>query len=267
VRDNFLTLAEPALEYYHQGAWHQIDADFPADLSAYVTSDAVYLNLLQNLGLSAADIPANNGGVRLCFNIQRPINVAGFRFGAYNPSNIIRRYDPADVRTERFGVWFANSEQGYTLWPMSAENEGDYKYWYNYASYANRMYDQMAIELNYQVLINALNNSQALTDYVEYHLIDYNVPFESGYNEGYQDGKHDGEIIGEKNGYQEGYKDGLSIAEKSEFDDLFTAIIDVPIQAFYGLLEFEFLGVDLSSFVLSLLTLVLVILVLKKVIL
>lgn len=267
VIENFLTLAEPSLEYYFQGAWYQIEVDFPEDLTPYVTYDAVYLNLLQNLGLTAADIPANNGGVRLCFEIQRPINVAGFRFGAYNPSNIIRRYDPGDVRSERFGVFFSNSEQSYTLYPMSAVEEDGDKYWFTYSPYANRVYDQISIELNYQVLINVLNNAQTVTDYIEYQLIDYNEPFDAGYSQGFQDGRYEGEKVGEKIGYQNGYQDGLSIAENSDFYSLFTAIIDVPIQAFYGLLEFDFLGVNLSSFVLSILTVVLVVLVLKKVIL
>lgn len=76
-----------------------------------------------------------------------------------------------------------------------------------------------------------------------------------GYNKGYQEGK----VAGREVGYAEGSK----AQGDYTFLGLIGAVIDAPIEAFKGLFDFEILGVEMSSFVLSLLTLSVVIIVIR----
>ena len=75
--------------------------------------------------------------------------------------------------------------------------------------------------------------------------------FNSGYEQGFTQGKNIGYSLGSKD--QGDYT----------FLGLIGAVIDAPIEAFKGLFDFEILGVDMSSFVLSLLTLSVVIIVIR----
>lgn len=68
--------------------------------------------------------------------------------------------------------------------------------------------------------------------------------FQEGYDRGYNTGKNDGYVIGKEE----------SAEGKYTFTHLITAVIDVPINSFKSLFEFEILGVDLSGFFLGLLT-------------
>lgn len=76
-----------------------------------------------------------------------------------------------------------------------------------------------------------------------------------GYNKGYQEGK----IAGETIGYQLGTKDQGDYT----FMGLLGAVFDAPIQAFKGLLNFEILGVDMTSFVSSLFALAVIVVIIK----
>lgn len=89
----------------------------------------------------------------------------------------------------------------------------------------------------------------------------------SGYNDGYTSGYTDGNNYGYNLGISEGYNDGynVGIIEGGEYSflGLIGAVVDAPIKAFTGLFNFEILGVNLSGFLLGLLTLAIVLAVIK----
>lgn len=102
--------------------------------------------------------------------------------------------------------------------------------------------------------------------------------FDEKYNEGYNDGiaaaadsstekfqkKYDeGFFAGKSAGYSSGYTDGAASAQNYTFLGLLGAVVDAPIKAFTGLLDFEVLGVNMSSFVLSMLTLSVIVVIIK----
>lgn len=106
--------------------------------------------------------------------------------------------------------------------------------------------------------------------------------FDRGYGEGYDAGKADGFLEGEssgisqgetrgylsgkQDGYDLGYNTALENDDKYNFTKLITAVIDVPINSFRSLFNFEILGVDMSGFFLGLLTCCIVITIVKLVI-
>lgn len=110
----------------------------------------------------------------------------------------------------------------------------------------------------------------------QYHLGD-SVNYDEGYNNGFLDGFTDanktlvtdsksyreGYTSGRTAGYSTGYNDGTKAAGNYTFFSLISSVIDVPIQAIKGLLDFNLFGVDMSSLYLSLFTLCIVIMVIK----
>lgn len=74
---------------------------------------------------------------------------------------------------------------------------------------------------------------------------------------------NDGFVAGKTAGYSSGYSAGVANAQNYSFLGLIGAVIDAPVQAFMGLLDFEILGVNMSAFVLSLLSLSFLIIVIK----
>ena len=110
----------------------------------------------------------------------------------------------------------------------------------------------------------------------QYHVGD-SVNYDEGYNNGFLDGfteanntlvtdsksYRDGYSSGRTAGYSVGYNDGTEAAGNYTFFSLISSVIDVPIQAIKGLLDFNLFGVDMSSLYLSLFTLCIVIMVIK----
>lgn len=75
--------------------------------------------------------------------------------------------------------------------------------------------------------------------------------YDNGYNTGYDDGKYVGK------------NEGIAQANDYSFISLFGALFDAPVTMLMGLLEFEFLGINLWAFVTSLFTLALVLFIVK----
>ena len=74
--------------------------------------------------------------------------------------------------------------------------------------------------------------------------------FSSGENKGYTDGYN----VGKNDGYNLGYNTALENDDRYSFTNLIASVIDVPVNTFTSLLNFEILGVNLSGFFLGLLT-------------
>ena len=93
--------------------------------------------------------------------------------------------------------------------------------------------------------------------YYEWYLANKDVAggYQSGYNKGYEMGK----TQGYNNGYNAGYNQGVADENDYTFDGLLSAIFDVPVRTFTSLFNFDILGVNLTSFFLSMLTLAVVI--------
>lgn len=90
------------------------------------------------------------------------------------------------------------------------------------------------------------------------------VGYKNGYDEGYKKGVDSIDVQSIKSqAYNQGKADGINSANKYTFSALVSSVVDAPIKAVTGLLNFEIFGVNLKSFMLSLFTLALVIAIIK----
>ena len=87
----------------------------------------------------------------------------------------------------------------------------------------------------------------------------YTNGFNEGKKVGYSEGFDSGFSVGNTTGYSAGLTEGLQSAKEGSFMSLATAVVDAPIKAFLGLMDFEILGMNMRYFYLSLLTAALVI--------
>lgn len=91
----------------------------------------------------------------------------------------------------------------------------------------------------------------------------YNQGESKGYNKGYGEGRNSGYTLGKTEGYNTGFNDGAT--SDHSFLGLFSAIVDAPIKAFTGLFDFEILGFNIKTLIMSLFTLAVIIVVIKLV--
>ncbi len=95
--------------------------------------------------------------------------------------------------------------------------------------------------------------------------------YDSGYNAGlaagitYADGRLNDSSVSYYTGYNNGWTEGIEDANDYTFFSLISSVVDVPIKALMGLLDFNVFGIDMSSLYLSLFTASIVFLVLKVV--
>ena len=80
-----------------------------------------------------------------------------------------------------------------------------------------------------------------------------------GYNQGYEQGKADGYEEGKTQGYNQGYYEGAADAGDYSFLNLLTAVVDAPVTVFVKLLDFEILGWNMTTVVISLLSVALIV--------
>lgn len=88
-----------------------------------------------------------------------------------------------------------------------------------------------------------------------------------GYDDGYNDGYDDGDGAGYNRGYGVGFNKGQADATGGNYTflALIGSVLDAPISAFKGLLDFELLGVNMSSFVLAIMSLCVIIVIIRVV--
>lgn len=94
----------------------------------------------------------------------------------------------------------------------------------------------------------------------------YRNGYANGYNDGETAGFSDGVKVGKRDGYEAGYNEGYSYGmnvSDGGFIKLLSATIDAPVKAFTSLLNFEVLGVNMKDFVLSILTLMFVLTIVR----
>lgn len=106
-------------------------------------------------------------------------------------------------------------------------------------------------------------------EYYLYQVDDFsgNAIYDSGYTAGQQYGEGvgytQGYNVGKNDGYNLGYNTALNNRDIYTFDNLLSAVIDVPVRTFTSLFNFEILGVNLSGFFLGLLTCCIVITIVR----
>lgn len=106
------------------------------------------------------------------------------------------------------------------------------------------------------------------TDFLLYYYSvdteNFDIAYGNGYDKGYEigiadarrdtydKGYREGRTVGRQEGYDEGFLAGVNDANEYSFDGLISAVFDVPVRTFFSFFSFEILGIDLSSFFLSL---------------
>lgn len=78
----------------------------------------------------------------------------------------------------------------------------------------------------------------------------YNAGYNNGYDNGYKVGYDKGNTIG----YNSGYNKGVESANNYSFLGLIGAVVDAPVQALSGLLNFDLLGFNMFNFFTAILT-------------
>lgn len=89
--------------------------------------------------------------------------------------------------------------------------------------------------------------------------------YASGVPDGYNQGYSKGLAQGNTEGFNEGYIVGLNTSNNFTFQSLIGAVFDAPLNAFVSLFNFEILGVNLLSFITSILTFAITIFILRKI--
>lgn len=85
----------------------------------------------------------------------------------------------------------------------------------------------------------------------------------TGYANDYNSGYKEGYSVGSSTGYNRGYSEGVKAAGDFTFLSLLGAVVDAPLQAVGGMLNFNLLGFNMLNFFYALLTCALVIAVIR----
>ena len=111
-----------------------------------------------------------------------------------------------------------------------------------------------------------VNKSDPAINFIPENAIYQNSLNTTGYTQGYQDGYKQGQQEKEIYGitqYNKGKSDGIASANKYTFKGLISAVFDVPIQTLYGMLDFNILGINILSLVMSIISVILLIAIVK----
>ena len=119
-------------------------------------------------------------------------------------------------------------------------------------------------ELDFSNLFNQIQN------YVDSLNSESYGSFTTGYDEGYNNGYSQGLEDGGSSGYQTGYADGYSqgVSQDGAMSAIFGGIINIallPINFFLAMLNFEVFGINIGSFVASLMTIAIVVMVIRMI--
>lgn len=97
----------------------------------------------------------------------------------------------------------------------------------------------------------------------DYYEQGYSTGYNFGLTTGTQTGYNDGYNVGYSDGRSDGYDEGVNSTTQYSFANLFTAVVEAPVNVFISLLDFNIMGYNLLSIVVGLLTLGVVVLVIK----
>ncbi len=177
----------------------------------------------------------------------------------------------------------------YPLMSNQVATGSSFKWYYTFEGYVTKLSDVPTGYPSQHVFSGSTSNSFALYSLLnQVFSFGYDIQVDDSsdamYNSGYADGWNDykdnfsTEIEEEKTksynegkskGYADGYNVGYSKASNDYLESNYTfggllgAVFDVPIQTFRGLFNFEILGVNMASFISSLIALAIVIIFVK----
>lgn len=217
--------------------------------------------------------------VSAIFNHNFNFILTGYRSGSAVSSLIkgsVRIGDTALPSLNMVSVEISSASQWYNRYGYDIINSnynGSYHTNFNVVSYV----DTTGWRFTFAYPTDNTSYSSSFYDYRKYFLIDQNdLSDNTIYQEGYDKGLIDGEAIGNQEGYNNGYSTGYDVgfgngrnegiqnANNYSFLGLFGAIVDAPLTGLRSLFNFEFLGINLLSFITSLLTIALITFVIKK---
>lgn len=114
-----------------------------------------------------------------------------------------------------------------------------------------------------------VTKSRAYNEFLQGHRTIYGYigtsdRYELGYNEGYS--KATNSVNKKSASYIQGYQDGLKTGGNYDYSffGLMASVINAPLEAFNGLFNVEILGTNIRTFLLSMLTIALVVLIIRK---
>lgn len=111
--------------------------------------------------------------------------------------------------------------------------------------------------------VNYLAFNVGNLDYYDGYKAGVDVGYTSGEKEGYDKGFNQAKDAYYEQGYNVGYNKGIASANNYTFLSLIGAVIDAPLGAFRSMFNFEILGMNMSSFLLSLFSISIIIVVIK----
>ena len=185
---------------------------------------------------------------------------------------------PVDFIEFNFGYEFRVSLCNYDL--DASLNRGGNRYWYNLTELHQTSFGDIQLGtylpkfaeyvflFDYQTGVGQYINSIPFNIYF-CGGAERNIGYLNGYNAGYEQGKNDGYqnglSVGNQQGYQTGYADGLAFAtQNSTFNSLFGAIADTPVIFLRSLFNFDLFGMNMFIIIMSLITGLIVIYIVKK---
>lgn len=219
-----------------------------------VYKDTTYYGYL----FKSSDVSSNLSGISGTFNLRATIpqgnrvKISWDYFGPYDFSNTLI--------SETLTVGVSSGIIGENTFIYNNSFMNGYLYRVNHTFEFVAPYDISYIEVFSSSKLSSGLFISGLKVYT--NGLDVSIIADDYYNQGVKDGYDEGYRIGQEKGYADGQK---SQGDYSFFG-LIGAVIDAPINSFKQMFDFEVLGVNLSSFVLSLFTMSVIIVILKMVI-
>ena len=161
-------------------------------------------------------------------------------------NNFIGQY----VWTDGSYYYYSYGTQQYVL---SNSNTWVYKNWNGLTNFDGRYVwnSDFGIFYSYGTQEYVLSGSLTPIDSSFYYSQGYNDGFSGGYNNGYNFA------------YNIGYTLGVEEAGNYTFFSLISAVMDAPLKVFYGLFNFELMGVNLAGFIQALLSLAILLFIIR----
>lgn len=229
--------------------------DFPSDLKTPFFS-GFYFNSVKGSSLTALDNVTTQYG---CYAIYCDFGLNGKGLGRYSPFNVLLNSG---------GVISSSGPIGSAVeFVFTDGSRVDFNTYDNIFSYVDlTQFTGKQVRRVYFYVFTPDTYFFGLNSNADY-LNAYNNGFDdgnkSGYDSGYGDGYKKGSDVGYTNGYNKGYNLGTSSSGDYSFLSLIGAVIDAPLQALSGLLDFNLLGFNLLQFFYSIVTCALIVTVVR----
>lgn len=170
-----------------------------------------------------------------------------------------------------FGLTSSNYYDGVTLHGNFADNyNGGYLYTQRVNFSADTTHNSLDdISFSFYSCISPRTGATYDDGYNDGYNDGYSIGWSDGYSIGNRDGidtgYQDGVTAGYQQGYNQGYSDGLNISTNSNFLNLFGLIADTPVMMLRSLFNFDLFGIHVFTAIMSLLTGIFLIFIIKKV--